>query len=830
VTANPRVARTAELETTLGNLPVQIAPLLGRRAALQELESMLWRTRLLTLSGPGGVGKSRLAAALAESVRADFVGGSWWADLADSSDDSRVPQTVAAAVMPGEQVNDPTAATARLLASPSLIVLDNCEQIIAGAARLVADLLARAPALRVVVTSRQPLGIPGEQVWRVTGLAVESRAGIDAIGNGGVDDADAGAVALFVRRAQESAATFAVDSPVAREAVAEVCELLDGLPLAIELAAMRVSVLSVEQIADRVRRDTSLLRHPSRAAAGRHRTLEDTLEWSHQLLAPDEQRLFRRLGVFRGPFSLRAAEAVCADETLPAEDVLDLLSLLIDQSLVQAVESPSLPRYRLLGTLRRYALAKLDQAGELDDAIRRHADHYHGLGARARVGLAGRDQVIWVEALELDHENVSEALRRLFVERPADGLDLASALWPFYYQRGYYDEARGWYEQALARADELPLALRIEALLRAGEVAFLQCDYDVAAGHLEQVLPLLAAEESDRRAEAIARQRLGSIAREQSRYDDARELHRASWGIWEELGETQGVASSQNYLGFVAWLAGDFAGAEPLCGEALTEFRAAGNERDVAVTLVSLGAAALYRGEYDLAAERLSEALAISRRLGFQEGVAWSLNELAILGHRRRRSSGEPPVMLRDALLVHQRLGDRWRMASVLEEIAGSVLARRDASLAVRLMARAQVLRDRIGTPVPPAEVPDREAALARLHRQLTPAAFDSAWAEGRELELDAAVSLAVEAIEALDDGSSDHAGAEIAPILTPREMAVLELLSRGHTNREIAAALYISPSTAGVHVSNILRKLRAKRRVDAAGRAHTLGLLATAT
>ncbi|MGZ4299000.1 MAG: tetratricopeptide repeat protein [Solirubrobacteraceae bacterium] len=830
VTANQRVARSNEPETTLGNLPIQISPLLGRRAALQELEAMLWRTRLLTLCGPGGVGKSRLAAAVAESVRADFVGGAWWADLADSSDDARVPQTVAAAVMPGEQVNDPTAATARLLASAALLVLDNCEQVITGTARLVADLLARAPALRVIVTSRQSLGIPGEQVWRVSGLAVENGVALEPGADGSGDDADAGAVALFVRRARESASTFAIDAPGARDAVAEVCELLDGLPLAIELAALRVSVLSVEQIAERVRRDTSLLRHPSRAAPGRHRTLEDTLEWSYQLLARDEQRLFRRLGVFRGPFSLRAAEAVCADETLAAEDVLDLLSLLIDQSLVQTVESPSLPRYRLLGTLRRYALSKLEDAGELEDAVRRHADHYHGLGARARAGLAGREQVVWVEALELDHENISEALRRLFSDRPADALDLASALWPFYYQRGYYDEARAWYEQALARAAELPAPLRIEALLRAGEVAFLQCDYAVAAGHLEQVLPLLGAEESDRRAQAIARQRLGSIAREQGRYDEARELHRQSQAIWEELGESQGVASSQNYLGFVAWLAGDFAGAEPFCLDALAEFRASGNERDVAVTLVSLGAAALYRAEYDVAAERLSEALAISRRLGFQEGVAWSLHELAILGHRRRRASVEPAVMLRDALLVHQRLGDRWRMASVLEEIAGAVLVRRDTSVAVRLMARAQVLRDRIGTPVPPAEAPDRGAALARLRRQLTPTGFESAWEEGRELELDEAVALAVAAIEALDDGTSDHPGAEIAPILTPREMAVLELLSRGHTNREIAAALYISPSTAGVHVSNILRKLRAKRRVDAAGRAHTLGLLPAVT
>ncbi|HEX3978933.1 MAG TPA: tetratricopeptide repeat protein [Solirubrobacteraceae bacterium] len=811
MTAENPVAHTDESETMLGNLPIQLTALLGRADELKELEATLWRARLLTLSGPGGVGKSRLAMGLAEAVRADFIGGGWWADLADVAEDARVAQTVAAALMPGEQLNDPAAASGRLLGSSSLLVLDNCEQVVAGTAQVVTELLARAPALRVIVTSRQPLGIGGEQVWRVPGLAIDAAA------------------ALFARRAQESAGGFAMDAAGVREGVAEVCALLDGLPLAVELAALRVSVLSVEQIAERLRDDTSLLRHPSRAAQGRHRTLDDTLEWSHQLLAPAAQRLFRRLSVFRGPFSLRAAEAVCADGLVPTDEILDLLSQLIDQSLVQSVESPTLPRYRLLATLRRYGWGKLEAAGELPGIVQRHATHYHGMGERARAGLSGGEQVAWVEGIELDHENLSEALRTLFAGRAVEAAELAAALWPFYYQRGYYAEARQCYEQALLGADALPAPILIEVLLKAGEVAFLQCDYVEAGARLERVLPLLGDSQADRRAEAVVRQRLGSIARERARYEEARELHAQSLAIWEALGEPEGVASSQNYLGFVAWLSGDFAGAESLCLPALAAFRAGGNLRDVAATLINLGAAALYGGEPELAAERLSEALAISRRLGFQEGVAWSLNELAVLGRRRWRSTGEPELMLRDALLVHHRLGDRWRMASVLEEIGGSVLVRRDTSLAVCLLACAQALRERIGTPVPAAEASDRDAALARLARQLTPAGFDSAWADGLELDLDRAVAKAVAAIEALSDGDSDGLGHEIAPILTPRELAVLDLLSRGHTNREIAAALYISPSTAGVHVSNILRKLRAKRRVDAAGRAHTLGLLPTA-
>ncbi len=822
----------------LGNLPVQITQLLGRQSALEELAAVLWRTRLLTLSGPGGVGKSRLAAALAEHVRADFVGGAWWVDLADLTDRvdaARVGTKVAAILLPGEQLNDPVAAVARQLAPSALLVLDNCEQIATGTARLVIDLLARAPALRVIVTSRQSLGIPGEQVWRVPGLAIEN--GRDGGGgahgahgdHGARDGRPAGAVALFARRAHEAAGTVELDLPEARAAVVEICELLDGLPLAIELAAARLSVLSVEQIAERLRRDSSLLRQTSRAAPGRHRTLEDTLEWSHQLLSGPEQRLFRRLGVFRGPFSLRAAEAVCADDLLAADEVLDLLSLLIDQSLVQVVESPSLPRYRLLSTLRRYALSKLEASGELEATVARHAEHYHEMGVRARVGLAGADQVMWVEGLALDHDNLADALGWLFAHAPARAAELVSALWPFYYQRGYYDEARGWFEQALAAVDRLPAPALTDALLKAGEVAFLQCDYQVARAHLHRALDLLGDDPADPRAEAIARQRLGSIAREQGRYDEARRLHGESLAIWRRLGEADGVASSLNYLAFVAWLSGDFPEAEAPGLEALTTFRRAGNLRDVAVTLVSLGASALYRGESDLAAERLNEALTISRRLGFQEGVAWSLNELAVLARRRRRTSAEPEIMLRDALVVHQQLGDRWRMASVLEEIGGAVLARRDASLAVRLLACASALRERIGTPVPPAEVPDLEAAISRLHRQLTAAGFASAWAEGRGLEAEHAVALAVEAVNALGEGAVTAAGQEIAPILTPRELAVLELVSQGHTNREIAGALYISPSTAGVHVSNILRKLGAKRRVDAAGRAHALGLLPSA-
>ncbi|MGH2857354.1 MAG: tetratricopeptide repeat protein [Solirubrobacteraceae bacterium] len=814
---------TYEPEEIPGNLPVQIARLLGRGAALEQLRPLVWENRLLTLSGPGGVGKSRLACALAEAVREDFNAGAWWADIADTVDDGRVAQAVSGALLPGEPVGDPVSSLARRLEGPSLLVLDNCEQVTTGAARLVIDLLARAPGLRAIVTSRQSLGIPGEYVWRVPALstdgAPEQGGAADRYGDGG------SAAALFVARATECADGFDADGPGVEAAVVEICRMLDGLPLALELAAARVSVLSATQIAERLRDDTSLLRQTSRAAPVRHRTLRDTLDWSHQLLSASEQRLFARVAAFRGPFSLQAAEAVGTDDDLARAEIVDLLGALIDQSLVQVVESATLPRYRLLSTMRRYALSKLEESGELDRTLARHAAHYHALARPARAGLGGPEQLLWIQGLESDQENLADALERLFASEPADAAELALALWPLYYQRGWYDQARAWYERALD-GNALPASLRLQTLLAAAEVAFLQCDYEVARGHLQRALDLSGDGADDPRAAATAHQRLGSIAREQGRYDEARALHDRALQLWAQLGDPDGVAASKSLLGFAAWLSGDFDGAERLCLDALAHFRAGGNLRQVSLTLVYLGAAALYRSEPDLAAQRLAEALAMSRRLGFAEGIAWSLHELAILAHRHRRPVGDPDAMLRDALLVHDQLGDRWRIASVLEEVAVASLSRRDPAAAGRLLGCAQALRDQIGTPVPPAEAPDLERALPRLRRQLAPAAFEQAWAEGGELDLQVVVA---ETIDALAERRTDVSGSELTPILTPRELAVLELLSAGQTNREIAATLYISPSTAGVHVSNILRKLQAKRRVDAAGRAHMLGLLPAA-
>ena len=805
MSANKDTETPGRADAVVGNLPVRLTRVVGREEALAELSSVLWRTHLLSLCGPGGNGKTRLALALAEAVREDFVGGAWWADLSSVFDPSLVGQAVAGALCPAAQASDPGTAIAQLFTESSLLVLDNCEQVAEASAAFVVRLLERAPSLRVVVTSRQPLHIPGEQVWRVPGLA-------------------AGAAELFIERARDASSGFDPDGGGVAAAVERICRSLDGMPLAIELAAARAPVLSVEQIADRLERGLAVLGRGSRTAPSRHQTLQATLDWSHQLLRDQERQLFRRLAAFRGTFSLEAAEEVCAIGSVGSGDVLDLLGALVDQSLVGVERDGGQPRYRLLSPVRGYAIERLDECEEADVIRDRHAAFFTALAAAPQE--AGGDQLRWLERLEAEHHNLTRALVWQLAHAPAQAARLAGSLWPYWYQRGYYAEAREWFEQTLAASAELTAAERAAALLRLGEVAFLQCDYAVATGHLEAALELIDASR-DPRSAASALQRLGSIAREQARYDSARELHERSRAIWASLGDPAGVAAAQNYLGFVAWLSGDASSGLALCSEALVAFRAGGDLSSAASTLLNLGASALYAGELELAGGHLDQALALARRLGFQEGIAWALHELAIVGRHQRRAFRDAAPLLREALIVHRRLGDRWRVASVLEEIAVSVLARTDPAAAVGVLGAAETLRAQLGAPIPPAEAPDRDEALVRLRRKLSPATFSAHWARGVTGDLDLLIPEVVAGLDAVPGSTGATTGRrELAPTLTSRELAVLELLSEGRTNPEIAAALFISTSTAGVHVSNILRKLGARRRVDAAGLAHQLGLL----
>jgi predicted ATPase/DNA-binding CsgD family transcriptional regulator len=801
-----------------GRLPTALTSLVGRVRELAQLTSLLRTARLLTLTGTGGSGKTRLGLALAESSRARFADGAWWVDLTDVTGPGHLAAAAAAALGIPQSPGQDTETTVRrhLESRESLVVFDNCEQVVAPCAELIENLLRCCPGLTVVATSREVIGVPGELVFRVGGLRLTAS---------GSDGQEAEAVDLFTQRARTSMPEF-LDGPAERAAVAGLCRRLDGLPLAIELAAARVSVLGVAEIADRLDQDARILRHPSRMAPARHQTLEATLDWSHRLLTEPEQILFRRLSAFRGSFSLAAVEAVAVGGGIERADVVDLVAGLVDKSLVLVAGREAEYRYRMLETIRQYGEGKLGESGEQPPIHAAHSGFYLSLAEQAQRGLEGTDQASWLERLELEHDNLRAVLRRTLPGQPEVGAPLTALLWPFWYRRGYYHEARSWLELATSAAAAEPISadIRAAALTGAGVLAFLQCDYQVAAERLSKARALYE-EAGNRVGLATTLQRLGSIAREEGRYADARRLHGESLAIWTEIGDDAGAAASLDYLGFAAWLEGNPARAVALCSQAVAAFRASGRRQETAAALINLGVAAHLTGDDEHAAMHLRTSLNISTELGYQEGVAWALHELAVI--IADEHPAEAADMLRESLTTHLRLGDRWRIASVVETIAELAVAPADAVLAATLLGASNALRLALGTPVPGAERPALDTCLTLVRGALGEGPFARAWRRGEAMTLDELADAAGQAITSLGV-QAQPAASPAQPLdefgLTTREMAVLRLLSQGLTNREIGRELLISAGTAGVHVSNILRKLGVSSRVQAATIAQRTG------
>jgi len=808
-----------------GNFPSTLTNLVGRQRELRELDALLRRTRMLTLTGTGGSGKTRLSLALAEVSRGRFRHGAWWVDLSNVTSGEFIAGAVASALDIAQSPGRDTAAgiVRHLQTRAALLIFDNCEQVAGGCAGLLQLLLTACPDVNVIATSREVLGVPGEVVFPVAGLRVPARD----------DDTTADAVELFIERARAMTPGFTVGA-ANRKAVVRLCRQLDGLPLAIELAAARAGILGVAEISRRLSTGPGILRNPSRGAPDRHQTLRATLDWSYRLLAGHEQILFRRLSCFSGSFTLRAAETVVAGGGIEADAVADLIATLADKSLVLAAEQNGDHRYRMLETIRQYSASQLAASGEEPMVYAAHAAYYLRLAERAHAGLEGVEQAHWLSRLELEHDNLRAVLRRAM---PGDGrrpgaddvptaARIAALLWPFWYRRGYYDEARSWLERASTAALGEPVATPVKAaaLTGAGVIAFLQCDYAVATERLTKARALFE-EGDDRAGLAGTLQRLGSIAREEGRYSDARRLHEESMAIWAELGDAAGVAASQDYLGFVAWLAGDMTSADDLCGRAADAFRAAGLRQETAAAMINQGVAAHFGGDPERGAALLHAGLDISMRLGYQEGIAWALHELSIIV--AEDDQGTAADMLAESLETHAGLGDRWRVASVVETIAEIIVAPADASLAATLLGGSAALRKALGAPIPPAERPAHDACVRTLRESLGQRRLRGAWQRGLTMPLDELVELALQAIGTVRNRSDqDYARATRLDEygLTEREREVLQLLSQGLTNRDIARELLISTGTAGVHVSSILRKLGVSSRVQAAGIANSSG------
>jgi predicted ATPase/class 3 adenylate cyclase len=764
------------------NLPLQLTSFVGRERELAEVARLLATTRLLTLTGAGGCGKTRLAVQAAADLVDGYADGAWLVELAPLADPDLVPQTVATALGVREQPGQPVLSTLLAALKPRrlLLALDNCEHLLDACARLADAVLRGCPAVRVLATSREALGIAGETAWRVPSLAVPTRQPPPPA----EQVARYEAARLFVERAAAALPGFVVTDQNA-PAVAQVCARLDGIPLAIELAAARVTVLSVEHLAERLDDRFRLLTGGSRTALPRQRTLRAAIDWSHALLADAERILLRRLSVFAGGWTLEAAEAVGAGDVIEAEAVLDLLARLVDTSLaLMEVGAGGVERYCLLETVRQYAAERLAEAGETEVARARHAEWCLALAERAMPALHGPEQAVWQDRLAAETDN----LRAAFAWRQGEAagaepaLRLAGALGWFWYVRGSLAEGRDWLERALARGAAASPAARATALAQAGNLTFWLGDTVRAAelsreglalcravgdswgvafslmmlGHLAHRRGDLAAARShfeqslagfrqlgDTGMLSYPLQSLARVARDQGDYGAARARFEQTLALRRQLGDARGIVMSTYQLGRAAYEQGDAGAARPLLEESLALARATGNTWTTMVVLNVLADLTRVEGDHARARRLLEESLALARQDGNRDLLAWTLHRLGRLA-LARGEAGSARADLQEGLELRRAMGHQAGIAAGLEGLAAVAVCGRQPGRAARLLGAATALRQAIGAPLPPVDRPDCEATAQAARAALGEAAFAAAWAAGEALTPEEAVAEAL--------------------------------------------------------------------------------------
>ncbi len=769
------------------NLPAPRTSFLGREGEMLEVKRILAMTRLLTLTGAGGLGKTRLALEVARDLVGVYPEGVWLVELAPLTEPEVVVPTVARTLEVREQPERPLLETLleALGDKEMLLVVDNCEHLAGGAAHLTDALLSGCPKLRILATSREPLGVGGEALCQIPLLSLPVTTDGEPDGGSFAESLMRyEAVQLFVDRARLRLPDFDLTQENAG-AVARICRRLDGMPLAIELATARLGALTVEQVAQRLEVSLDVLKGASRATDPRHQTLRATLDWSYELLRQPERKLFGRLSVFTGGFSLEAAEAVGATDDIERLEVLESTLSLVDKSLVLAeAANDGRMRYRMLEPVRQYGLERLEMSGEVQEVRRRHAEFFLALAEEAEPWLRGPEQAAWFVRLDAENDNLRAALSWLLEQGKGElALRLSGALGEFWHARGHLEEGRRWLEATLARGDDAPA--RIKALLHAGWMAWEQLDYERSVALGEEALAL-AREQGDSAATARALYIQGAPTLYQLDFDRAAALFEEAARLQRGVGDVAGLSRTIQALGLTATARHDFMRAAELHEESLALAQEAGDQIGIIVALGMGAFAYLGQDDHRRARNLFRKGLELSRSLGTKHGIVFHLHAAAALAS----AQGQP---------VHSAL----------------------------LWGAGESLMQDIGTGLGPVERyhygPFVDAARAMLRE----ATWEEAFAQGMSMWAEEAVEYALSEEVAPAAPESPPAGGETDDPLTRREREVAALVARGFSNRQIAKDLFLSERTIENHIANIKRKLGRSSRTEIAAWATQQRLIA---
>ncbi len=848
-------------------LPVQLTPLIGREPDAASAVALLRRpeVRLLTMIGTAGIGKTRLALQVATDLLHDFMDGISFVALAPIRDPDLVLPTIAQVLGLKENGGKPVAdrLKAYLHGKHFLLVLDNFEHVITAAPPLI-ELLSAAPKLKLLVTSREVLHLRAERQFSVPPLALPNLKGLPEV------DSLAGyaAVALFLERAQAIRPDFQLTAANAH-AIAEICVRLDGLPLAIELAAARIKHLSPQALLARLDKRLQVLVGGARDLPERQQTLRATIEWSYNLLNAAEQRLFRQLSVFTGGCTIGAIEAINTALGDEAEEVLDGVASLMDKSLLQqSKQEDEEPRLVMLETIREYGLEALEVSGEMEATRQAHALYYLQLSEQAEPDLRGPQQAELLERLEREHDNLRASMQ-WSLESGKAGHSMETALrlggtltlLRLWMVRGPLSEGRSFLKRALASSEGTTVSVRAKALEVSANLASLQDDNDRAKALFEGSLALYRELEDKRGmaaslfwlgriasrrndlarahvliSEALTLQRevgdkegtawslfgLAALASVQGEYANARALYEEGVSMHRQLGNKHGVAWSLFRMAEVIFVSqGDPAKVHALLEEGLAFFRELGDKDGYASSFQVLGRLALIQGDAAVARSSLEESARIYRELGHRQDTAESLSLLArveaLLGdHTRAHTLSE------ESLALAREVGEGSTIAFTMEGLAGVLLAQENPRWAARLLSAAESLRMANGTPLPPVELADYERLVATARTQLGQATFANAWAQGRIMTVEQALAspgpLAVpEEVASLAQPTSTKTLPTYPAGLTAREVEVLRLVASGLTDAQVAVQLVISPRTVNTHLTSIYNKLDVDSRTAAA-------------